>query len=53
MKQQHTIEPNMTELPLIYSTMPNKWTKWTPMKKNALQFEAIEKSVYNRGISLK
>ena len=28
MSQQHETEPNMTDLPEIYSTMPSKWVKW-------------------------
>ena len=37
MKQQYETEPNMTELPEIYSTMPNNWQKWTPVSKNRKQ----------------
>lgn len=33
MNKQHTTEPNMAELPEVYSTMPNKWEKWTPTNK--------------------
>jgi hypothetical protein len=34
MNKQHTTEPNMTELPEVYSTMPNKWEKWTKTTTN-------------------
>jgi hypothetical protein len=34
MKQPTPTEPNMAAIPEIYSTMPNKWAKWTPKPKN-------------------
>ncbi len=33
MNKPTPIEPEMTELPEVYSTMPNKWEKWTPTDK--------------------
>lgn len=43
MKQQHETEPNMTELPEVYSTMPNKWEKWTPKSKNVQHMGMLPK----------
>jgi len=34
MNKQHTTEPNMTELPEVYSRMPNNWEKWTKTNNN-------------------
>ncbi len=53
MNQPTPTEPEMRELPEVYSTMPNKWEKWTPRTKNQQKREVFQNYAIFFGKTLK